>query len=162
MGYYVDAYVPVLAKASIAASQKGVPNEQRVSYSSSASASTGWSLNDTPSVGRSAMHIMPPLINRGYYARVAAIRASIKTFLSTLNGAQVVSLGAGFDSTYFVLKVRRQDATIHLDVSPVDTLFQFEVVSSLQPSNSTGLSYSCRMKDSISQNISRLMYLIQY
>ena len=106
MGYYLDAYVPILAKASITASQKSGLPETRVPLSSEASVSTGWQLNEAPSIGRSALHIMPPLINRGYYARVSAIRGLLKSFFSTHNGAQVVSLGAGFDSTYFVLKVR--------------------------------------------------------
>lgn len=105
MGYYSDAYVPVLAKASIAASQKGMANEGRPLYGSAGPVGNGWELNEAPSVGRSAMHIMPPLINRGYHARVAAIRGALKTFLTVLNGTQIVSLGAGFDSTYFVLKV---------------------------------------------------------
>ncbi|PRP82504.1 leucine carboxyl methyltransferase 1-like [Planoprotostelium fungivorum] len=47
----------------------------------------------------------PPLINRGYYSRVAVINALMREFLKS-NGEhkQLVILGAGFDTTYFQLK----------------------------------------------------------
>ncbi|XP_035689312.1 tRNA wybutosine-synthesizing protein 4-like [Branchiostoma floridae] len=47
-----------------------------------------------------------PLINRGYYIRAKAIDHVLKSFLSAHQGikTQLVSLGAGFDSTYFRLK----------------------------------------------------------
>ena len=50
-----------------------------------------------------------PLINRGYYARVAAIQCIIQQFIDTAHvdgggRVQVVSLGAGFDTTFFRLK----------------------------------------------------------
>lgn len=45
----------------------------------------------------------PPLINRGYYSRVSAIRRLITRFHS-LGGCQVLSLGAGFDTNYFHFK----------------------------------------------------------
>jgi len=47
-----------------------------------------------------------PLINRGYYARVAAVRQILKDFLTGAGNPkkQIVSLGAGFDTTYFVFK----------------------------------------------------------
>lgn len=64
----------------------------------------------------------PPIINRGnfsssnyvavkginqllgYYARVAAMRKILKEFIRH-GGKQIVSLGAGFDTNYFVLQV---------------------------------------------------------
>lgn len=48
-----------------------------------------------------------PLIHRGYYSRVAAIRSSITRFLDECPegaGAQIVDLGAGLDATYFWLR----------------------------------------------------------
>jgi O-methyltransferase involved in polyketide biosynthesis len=47
-----------------------------------------------------------PLINRGYYARVAAVQTLVSQFLDHVKGnkAQIVSLGAGFDTTYFRMK----------------------------------------------------------
>jgi len=52
--------------------------------------------------------IRPPLINRGYYSRVAAFKLVITKFLSIPGKKQIVSLGAGFDTTYFQLKVKLQ------------------------------------------------------
>lgn len=52
-----------------------------------------------------------PLINRGYYSRVAALDKIIKQFIDTAhaNGhkSQIVSLGAGFDTTYWRLKAHQ-------------------------------------------------------
>lgn len=49
-----------------------------------------------------------PLINRGYYSRVAALDKLIIDFLAVCKkhntGSQIVSLGAGFDTTYWRLK----------------------------------------------------------
>lgn len=111
MGYYVDAYVSSLVKASLAAPSAataafGQDHHLAPVSLNNGPKSTGWNVNETPGASRSAQHILPPLMNRGYYARVQAIRAALKHFLSNLGGRQVVSLGAGFDSTYFVLKVR--------------------------------------------------------
>lgn len=49
---------------------------------------------------------MYPIINRGTWARVHAIRRIIHQFLSVYGDQQVniVSLGAGYDSTFFWLK----------------------------------------------------------
>jgi tRNA wybutosine-synthesizing protein 4 len=49
----------------------------------------------------------PPLINRGYYSRVASIRSTLHSFVRSVSGAdgtrraQVVTLGAGYDTLYF-------------------------------------------------------------
>jgi hypothetical protein len=47
-----------------------------------------------------------PLINRGYYLRIQALRSLILRFAATFGsqGAQVVSLGAGFDTMYWWLR----------------------------------------------------------
>eukprot|EP00053_Salpingoeca_punica_P005865 m.57004 g.57004 ORF g.57004 m.57004 type:complete len:340 (+) comp13429_c0_seq2:153-1172(+) len=46
----------------------------------------------------------PPLINRGYFARVAAFRMVIDQFLALTEGkGQIVSLGAGFDTLFWRL-----------------------------------------------------------
>lgn len=48
-----------------------------------------------------------PLINRGYYSRVAALRQLLQSFLAMGEGGasamQILSLGAGFDTTFFQL-----------------------------------------------------------
>ena len=49
----------------------------------------------------------PPLMNRGYYARVKSIETIVKRFLGCCEGIpnkrQVVNLGCGFDTLYFRL-----------------------------------------------------------
>ncbi|KAL5705371.1 hypothetical protein ACHQM5_023681 [Ranunculus cassubicifolius] len=52
-----------------------------------------------------------PIINRGYYARWAALRKLLVQFLTSENQSdaggqkkQILSLGAGFDTTYFQLQ----------------------------------------------------------
>lgn len=46
-----------------------------------------------------------PEINRGYYARVTAIRILKQKFIQATKGeCQIVSLGAGFDTSYWCLK----------------------------------------------------------
>jgi len=46
-----------------------------------------------------------PIIHKGYYTRVSAIRNLINQFIEN-GGKQIVSLGAGFDTNYFILKNR--------------------------------------------------------
>ena len=49
----------------------------------------------------------PPLINRGYFARCAALDILVEGFLKTGGDVvmkQIVSLGAGFDTRFFQLK----------------------------------------------------------
>ena len=54
-----------------------------------------------------------PLVNRGYYARYAAVRRIVREFFAAcgqqggaggVGGCQVINLGAGFDTLYFSLK----------------------------------------------------------
>ena len=45
-----------------------------------------------------------PLINRGTWARVHSIRTLILTFLKQYPTCNIISLGAGYDSTFFWLK----------------------------------------------------------
>lgn len=49
-----------------------------------------------------------PLIHRGYWTRVAAIRRAVKNFLASCpddgKGLQIVNLGSGFDTLYFWIK----------------------------------------------------------
>jgi hypothetical protein len=49
-----------------------------------------------------------PIINRGYFSRWAAFRKLMSQFLlsGTSSKKQILSLGAGFDTTYFQLLVR--------------------------------------------------------
>jgi len=44
----------------------------------------------------------PPLMNRGYYSRVMSIKMLINQFLEA-GGQQIISLGAGFDTSFFHL-----------------------------------------------------------
>lgn len=47
---------------------------------------------------------MLPIINRGTWTRVYSIRQVIKRFIANYPVCNIVSLGAGFDSTFFWLK----------------------------------------------------------
>ncbi|KJE93325.1 hypothetical protein CAOG_08757 [Capsaspora owczarzaki ATCC 30864] len=51
-----------------------------------------------------------PLIHRGYYARVTAVHSILKQFMAvtTETFKQVVVLGAGFDTSYWLLKLAEQ------------------------------------------------------
>ncbi|KMZ87174.1 leucine carboxyl methyltransferase [Plasmodium vivax Brazil I] len=57
-----------------------------------------------------------PLINRGYYARVAAVRQYIELFFKSLEEeepVQVVNIGAGLDTTFFWISEQRKNATYY-------------------------------------------------
>lgn len=47
---------------------------------------------------------MFPIINRGTWARVYSIRQVIRRFIATFPSSNILSLGAGYDSTFFWLK----------------------------------------------------------
>lgn len=51
-----------------------------------------------------------PIINRGTWARVEAVFSVLSKFIEKFPKGQVVSLGAGFDSNYFLLKERYPEA----------------------------------------------------
>ena len=50
---------------------------------------------------------MFPIINRGTWARVYSIRQVIRRFLDQFPYSNIVSLGAGYDSTFFWLKSQK-------------------------------------------------------
>ena len=65
----------------------------------------------------------PPIINRGYFARVQAIRQVIDCFVeSTVNteegtkGGQILSLGSGWDTTFFRLKASKCQPGRYIEV----------------------------------------------
>lgn len=53
-----------------------------------------------------------PIINRGSWARVYSIRQVILRFQKLFEKVNIVSLGAGYDSTYFWLKSLKLDTQI--------------------------------------------------
>lgn len=53
--------------------------------------------------------VRPPLINRGYWARVQAIKQFYDKFLALEGPKQIVVLGCGFDTTYLRLLVLVSD-----------------------------------------------------
>ena len=66
---------------------------------------------------------MFPIINRGTWARVYAIRQILKRFLATYVGVSkvnIVSLGAGYDSTYFWLKKNDPEIESKIDYIEID------------------------------------------
>lgn len=58
---------------------------------------------------RQACQRCTPLINRGTYVRVAAVRKLVDEFMATEPQCkkQIISLGAGFDTMYFRLKSKK-------------------------------------------------------
>ena len=63
-----------------------------------------------------------PLINRGYYARVAAMDSIIDRCAELWKGQkyQIVSLGSGSDTTYFRLKKRKREPSLYVEVDLPD------------------------------------------
>lgn len=62
-----------------------------------------------------------PLINRGYYSRQAALRLLLKQFLQITHSkqsgpTQILSLGAGFDTTWFQLQAEGVSPTHYYEV----------------------------------------------
>lgn len=63
-----------------------------------------------------------PLIHRGYYSRVGAVRSTMLRFLQACprgRGVQIVNLGVGFDTTYFWLRedpARWRDDLVYFEV----------------------------------------------
>lgn len=61
-----------------------------------------WTDPHLPALVRQAGHRRDPEIHLGYYARVAGVRALVGKFCEAADTAvQVLSLGAGFDTTYW-------------------------------------------------------------
>lgn len=66
---------------------------------------------------------MLPLINRGTWARVYAIRQILQRFLSqyqNVSKVNILSLGAGYDTTYFWLKKNQPDIDTKIDYIEID------------------------------------------
>ena len=65
---------------------------------------------------------MFPIINRGTWARVYAVRQIIQRFMAQYAETRVniVSLGAGYDSTYFWLKQAQPDIDSKVDFIEID------------------------------------------
>ncbi len=55
-------------------------------------------------------HLLP-LINRGTWARVESVTSTLVRFVASVPDAQVLSLGGGFDSNYFLLRRRLPEAS---------------------------------------------------
>ena len=69
-------------------------------------------------------HALPPLMNRGHYARSMAIQTVAERFLTQVEGLpaarQIVSLGCGFDTLYFRLRSASRATTDCLRYFEVD------------------------------------------
>ncbi|OWF54825.1 leucine carboxyl methyltransferase 1-like [Mizuhopecten yessoensis] len=58
-----------------------------------------------------------PEINRGYYARVSAMRTCIQRFIKLTDcKCQIINLGAGFDTTYWLLKDQQLSPKNYVEV----------------------------------------------
>ena len=59
-----------------------------------------------------------PLMNRGYYARVSAVRMAMNRFLNTFPNTpvQIVNLGAGLDSSFWWLQHQRDSNLTYFEI----------------------------------------------
>ncbi|KAJ1974412.1 carboxy methyl transferase for protein phosphatase 2A [Dimargaris xerosporica] len=69
-----------------------------------------------------------PVINRGTYCRFVGLQNLIRQFLSACHSqqlpSQIVSLGAGFDTTYFLLKMDQMSPRHYFEVDFAETTAQ--------------------------------------
>lgn len=78
------------------------------------------------------------LINRGYFARVQAMRSIISAFLDACAAqnqkCQILSLGAGFDTTYWVMKrLQKLDNCVWVEVDFPETVARKRAVVEAEP-----------------------------
>ncbi|XP_049849465.1 uncharacterized protein LOC126318706 isoform X1 [Schistocerca gregaria] len=87
--YYEDPFIQFFARQSLSEQDH---------------ADEGFSPRTRKGDGPLSPRAMSPLINRGHYARVSIVRACLKEFICKKGGKQVISFGAGYDTSYFYLK----------------------------------------------------------
>ena len=63
---------------------------------------------------------MYPIINRGTWSRVQAYRQTIEKFLNTYQNCNILSLGGGYDTTFFWLMDTYPDKCANLVYIEVD------------------------------------------
>jgi tRNA wybutosine-synthesizing protein 4 len=85
--------------------------------------------------GRSLQPKKPPIINRGYYARVHGINQIIQHFLSaadktTSKRRQIINLGSGFDTLSLQL-LQRKDEGLHIFEIDFDKIVREKVATCL-------------------------------
>ena len=106
----------------------GVQRTNDDSTASKASAArAGYFQDDYIELFVAKVHSRTALINRGYFARVQAVRSLITTFLDACNlrgqPCQILSLGAGFDTTYWLMKRQQKlDRCLWVEVDLPDTV----------------------------------------
>jgi tRNA wybutosine-synthesizing protein 4 len=75
-----------------------------------------------------------PLINRGYWARVHRIHKTLEEFLQNEDPSkQIISLGAGFDTTFFILKQKYPESCftyIEIDFPDICTSKSQKIIES--------------------------------
>src|SRR6476619_3392835 len=75
--------------------------------------------------------IKPPIINRGYYARITAVNMAVAEFMQQTASAecrQIVNLGPGFDTLFFNLLQQGQQNVTCYDVDFPDVVRQKSTV----------------------------------
>ena len=65
-------------------------------------------------------------MNRGYYARVSAVRMAMSRFLRAFptQEVQIVNLGAGLDSSFWWLQNERKDNLTYFEIDFDDVINQ--------------------------------------
>jgi tRNA wybutosine-synthesizing protein 4 len=64
-------------------------------------------------MGKGKPKKMFPIINRGTWSRVHAYRRVIEQFLSSPGEKQILSFGAGLDTTFFYLRAKHPTVALH-------------------------------------------------
>jgi hypothetical protein len=122
--------------AGTKAAAGGVQQTNDESTASKASAARAGYFSDAY-VERFVAHVptRTALINRGYFARVLAVRSMISAFLDACNArgqpCQILSLGSGFDTAFWVMKRQQKlDRCVWVEVDFPETVSGFWTCSS--------------------------------
>ena len=116
------------ARGRVRAAAGGVQRTNDDSTASKASASrAGYFQDEFIESFVGAVPARTALINRGYFTRVQAVRSVIAAFLDACNSrgqpCQILSLGAGFDTAYWVMKRQQKlDTCTWVEVDFPDTV----------------------------------------
>jgi O-methyltransferase involved in polyketide biosynthesis len=58
----------------------------------------------------------PPIINRGTFLRVTGIDEKISEFVTKYKDGNIISLGAGSDARYFIMKSNRENPGLYVEI----------------------------------------------
>jgi hypothetical protein len=124
---------------TVRAAAQGVQRTNDESSASKASAAAaGYFVDDYVHSFVAKVPNRTALINRGYFARVFAMRSIVLAFLegcaARKKKCQILSLGAGFDTTYWVMKrMQKLDNCVWVEVDFPETIARKRAVVESEP-----------------------------